>query len=117
MGIYAEGLKELFADNGFPSCVSTRSGQYHNSAIVFRSDLACDLFLFQLKNWVNLPNDKIVISPYLRAFGQEWFYADFTKENIEKLIKVRLKKKQRVHCFPQSRLIEEEALCFFPRCV
>lgn len=52
----------------------------------------CDLFfLFQLQNWVNLPNDKVVMSPYSRASGQEWFYADFTKEYIEKLFEVRLK--------------------------
>lgn len=47
MGIYTEGLKELLADNGFQSYVSTRSlsvGQYHNSTIVFPSDLACDLY-------------------------------------------------------------------------
>lgn len=92
MGIYAEGLKELLAGNDFQSYVSTRSGQYHSSAIVFSIRFGMwPFFLFQLKNWVNFPNDKVIMSSYSRAFGQEWFYADFTKEYIENLIKVRLK--------------------------
>lgn len=42
MGIYAEGLKEMLANNGLQSYVSMSSlavGQYHNSTIVFLSDL------------------------------------------------------------------------------
>lgn len=116
VGVYAEGLEELLADNGFQSYVSTRSlsvGQYHNTTMVFPSDLArVAFFLFQLQNWGNLPNNKVIMSPYLRTFGQEWFYADLTKEDIEQLIKVRLKNTQRVHGSPQSRLIEQEGLCF-----
>lgn len=121
MGFYAEGLKELLADNGFQSYVSTRSlsvGQYHNSTIVFPSDLACvTFFLFQLQNWVNLPNDKVVMSPYSRIFGQEWFYADFTKEYIEQLIKVRFKKNTKSTWVASKPIDWTGSAMFFPRCV
>uniref|UniRef100_A0A8D0B3Y5 Vitellogenin 3, phosvitinless n=1 Tax=Sander lucioperca TaxID=283035 RepID=A0A8D0B3Y5_SANLU len=42
---------------------------------------------FQLQNWEILPNDKPVLSAYTRTFGQEWFFADITKDTIQNIFR------------------------------
>ncbi|XP_034737765.1 vitellogenin 3, phosvitinless [Etheostoma cragini] len=74
LGIHADGLKELLGA-GIPS---------------FKGDLSVSDFqavLNVLKNWEVLPNDKPVLSAYTRAFGQEWFFADITKDTIRNIIR------------------------------
>lgn len=54
------------------------------------------VFDFQLQNWEILPKDKVVLSAYTRASGQEWFFSDFNVEYIHNIIKV----KQYLHKLP-----------------
>ncbi|XP_059197125.1 vitellogenin 3, phosvitinless [Centropristis striata] len=74
LGVNTEGLKELFG-NAIPG---------------LKGDLSFDDFqavLNVFQNWDVLPNDKPVLSTYLRASGQEWFFADFNKETIQNLMR------------------------------
>lgn len=43
---------------------------------------------FQLQTWDRMPGDKPVLSAFSRASGQEWFYADISKETIRNIITV-----------------------------
>ncbi|XP_062279606.1 vitellogenin 3, phosvitinless isoform X2 [Scomber scombrus] len=73
LGIHAEGIKELFG-SGIPG---------------FKGDLSYSDFqaIFSvLKNWQILPNDKPVLSAYVRASGQEWFLANINKDFIKNII-------------------------------
>lgn len=47
------------------------------------------LFHFQLQRWESLDNDKPVLSVYSRITGQEWFFADMSKETLRNIITVR----------------------------
>uniref|UniRef100_A0A8D0AVV6 Vitellogenin 3, phosvitinless n=1 Tax=Sander lucioperca TaxID=283035 RepID=A0A8D0AVV6_SANLU len=74
LGIHADGLKELLGA-GIPS---------------FKGDLSVSDFqavLNVLQNWEILPNDKPVLSAYTRTFGQEWFFADITKDTIQNIFR------------------------------
>ncbi|XP_075944739.1 vitellogenin 3, phosvitinless isoform X1 [Anarhichas minor] len=74
LGIRADGLSALFGDH-IPG---------------FKGDLSFSDFqaiLNVLQNWEILPDDKPVLTAYSRASGQEWFFADLSKETIKNIIK------------------------------
>ncbi|KAM9762856.1 vitellogenin 3, phosvitinless [Menidia menidia] len=73
LGMRADGLKELFtrSNPGFQGNLTLSNFQ-----TVFN----------MLKNWEILPNDKPAFSAYSRASGQEWFFADISKEVIRNIM-------------------------------
>ncbi|KAG8003726.1 Vitellogenin [Nibea albiflora] len=73
LGIRGEGIKELFGTN-IPN---------FNGDLSF-SDIKALLNLLQ--NWEVLPSDKPVLSAYVRASGQEVFFADINKEFMRSII-------------------------------
>ncbi|KAM7409515.1 hypothetical protein PAMA_001141 [Pampus argenteus] len=73
LGVRAEGIKELFA-SGIPGFKGDFS--FSDLAAIFNV----------LKNWEVLPNDKPVLSAYVRASGQEWLFADINKEIVQQII-------------------------------
>ncbi|XP_034562594.1 vitellogenin 3, phosvitinless [Notolabrus celidotus] len=73
VGIRAEGIKELFSA-GIPGFTGDLS----------YSDLQAVLNVLQ--NWEILPDDKTILSSFIRASGQEWFFADINKKLIQDII-------------------------------
>ncbi|XP_015826097.3 vitellogenin 3, phosvitinless [Nothobranchius furzeri] len=73
LGIRVDGLKDLFGTSipGFKGDFS-----FDDLKAVFRV----------LQNWEKMQDDEPVVSAYSRATGQEWFYADITKETIRNII-------------------------------
>ncbi|KAM3876377.1 vitellogenin 3, phosvitinless [Diretmus argenteus] len=73
LGIRAEGIKEMFGANipGFKGDFSSSDFQ-----TVFNV----------LQNWETLPRDKPVLSAYARAFGQEFYFADLSRDFIQSVI-------------------------------
>ncbi|XP_014900520.1 vitellogenin 3, phosvitinless isoform X1 [Poecilia latipinna] len=73
LGIRADGIKDLFGDSipGFKGDFSM-------------SDL---MAIFRvLQQWERLDNDKPVLSVYSRITGQEWFFADLSKDTLRNII-------------------------------
>ncbi|XP_069009581.1 vitellogenin 3, phosvitinless [Embiotoca jacksoni] len=73
LGIRGEGIKELFRAN-IPALKGDLS--YTDFEAIWNV----------LQNWELLPEDKPVITAYLRASGQEWFLADINKELIRTIV-------------------------------
>ncbi|KAM6963044.1 vitellogenin 3, phosvitinless [Aplochiton taeniatus] len=72
LGVRADGIKELF-DGDIPG---------------FKGDLSYGDFqaLFSvLQKWETLPKDKPLLSIHTKAFGQEWFYGDLTREVVDNI--------------------------------
>ncbi|XP_024134082.1 vitellogenin 3, phosvitinless [Oryzias melastigma] len=73
LGMRLEGIKELFGA-GIPG---------------FKGDYSFSDFqaIFKvLENWESLPNDDPLFTAYSRASGQEWFYADISKDLIRSIV-------------------------------
>uniref|UniRef100_A0A3Q2CDP0 Vitellogenin 3, phosvitinless n=1 Tax=Cyprinodon variegatus TaxID=28743 RepID=A0A3Q2CDP0_CYPVA len=73
LGISAEGIKDLFgtAIPGFKGDFSI-------------NDLKAIFSVLQ--KWETLENDKPVLSVFSSIFGQEWFFADMSKETLRNII-------------------------------
>ncbi|XP_072294395.1 vitellogenin 3, phosvitinless isoform X2 [Eucyclogobius newberryi] len=74
-GVRPEGLRTLFGAN-IPE---------------FRGDMSVTDFqaIFDiLKKWETLPEDKPLLSIYTRASGQEFFFNDFNKDFVERVMRV-----------------------------
>ncbi|XP_037554173.1 vitellogenin 3, phosvitinless [Nematolebias whitei] len=74
-GICADGIKELFGTSipGFKGNYT-----FQDLQTIFKV----------LQTWEKMPDDKPVLSAYSRASGQEWFFADISKETIRNIITV-----------------------------
>ncbi|KAM4740042.1 vitellogenin 3, phosvitinless [Anableps anableps] len=73
LGIRADGIKDLFGA-GIPG---------------FKGDFSMSdvMAIFSvLQKWETLENDKPILSVYSRITGQEWFFADMSKETLRNII-------------------------------
>ncbi|KAM4575550.1 vitellogenin 3, phosvitinless [Fundulus diaphanus] len=73
LGIRAEGIKDLFGA-GIPG---------------FKGDFSMSdlMAIFSvLQKWETMEDDKPVLSVYSRVSGQEWFFADMSKETLRNII-------------------------------
>uniref|UniRef100_A0A3P9LDY0 Vitellogenin n=1 Tax=Oryzias latipes TaxID=8090 RepID=A0A3P9LDY0_ORYLA len=73
LGMRLEGLKELFGA-GIPGF----KGDYSFSDF--------EAILRVLESWEDLPNNEPLFTAYSRASGQEWFYADVSKDLLRSII-------------------------------